>query len=389
MQILHISDTHLGVRRYNLESRENDVYEVFGNLIDIAINEHVNAVIHTGDLFDTYHPYPNSIKVAIDNLKKLKDKGIPFISIPGDHDTPKRRGMIYPQRLLVDLELLKLLTDEKVGPNSDKIRPAHYDISNNGMTLRIYGIKHIPTISRDLLIDSLHNLKPEGDRKILMMHQGLRSLLPFEGAWQIEEGDLPDGINYYAMGHFHTRFKERVKSGILAIAGSPDIIREEEIEGYNRFKKGAFLVDLSKKEVEVYDINLDIRPQEIVTLHVEKIDVELDLLTKKYSAYKKKPILHIILEGSPVSKMSIFKKLSRLECCTEFYRVVKDNTTSGREEKIELPSEHTITDIITSYLKSKGYNDEEAKLILEIINNYDSDDVELLIKKFAGLDNLS
>lgn len=379
MQVLHISDTHLGARWRNLESRERDIYDVFSELIDTAIKEHVKAVIHTGDLFDTYHPYPKSLQEAITNLKKLKDKGIPFISIPGDHDTPKRRDAIYPQRPLHLLELLKLLAaDSYMG---------YYDIVENGIKLRIYGIKHIPTISRDSLVEILHNLKPEGDRRILMLHQGLRSLLPYEGAWQIEEEDLPDGFNYYALGHIHTRVIARVKDGVLAIAGSPDIIKYDEIEGYNKYKKGAFLVDLSKKDVEINPINVDIRPQEIVTLHTEKIDEEILSLTSKYSSYKKKPIVHIVLEGTSANKTNIYKKLSKLESYTEFYWIAKDNTISSKEEKIELPSESTITEMISAFLKSRGYSEDEIKLIIEIINNYNSDDVELLIKKFAGLED--
>lgn len=379
MQVLHISDTHLGVRRYNLDSREKDVYDIFSELIEVAIREHVKAIIHTGDLFDTYHPYPHSIKVAVDSLKKLRDRGIPFVSIPGDHDTPKRKNVIYPQRLLASLELLKLLTGDD--SNAD-----HYDLSENGITVKIFGIRHIPTVAKETLVNILQHLQPEGSRNILMLHQGLRSVLPYEGAWQIEEGNLPQGFNYYALGHIHTRVTERLGDGILAIAGSPDIIRDEEIEGYNKFKKGAFLVDLSKKDVELNPINIDIRPQEIVTLHVEKIDEELNSLIYKYSSYKKKPIVHIILEGNSFNKTTIFKKLAKLESYTEFYRIAKDNTTSGKEERIELPSETTMTDPIPSFLKARGYSDEEIKIILEIINNYNSDNIETLIKKFAGLE---
>ncbi|AWR98199.1 exonuclease SbcCD subunit D [Acidianus sulfidivorans JP7] len=379
MQILHISDTHLGARKYNLDSREKDIYETFSQLIDIAIREHVNAIIHTGDLFDTYHPPPQAFKVAIDNLKKINDKGIPFISIPGDHDTPKRRSSIYPQRIFADsLNYIKLLTTRNT---------EHYDLSIDGKTLQIFGIEHIPTLSRDTLLNTLQQLKPKGDRNILMLHQGLRNILPYDGAWQLEVGDLPKGFDYYAFGHFHTRKIEKLGTGVLSIAGSPDIIRDEEIEGYKKSKKGAFLVDLSKKDVEIHNIDTDIRVQDFVTINTDTVDQDINAIINKYKNCKKKPILHIILEGSSVSKTLIFKKLSKLEEYTEFYRIAKDNTISNKEEKITLPSSNTISEIISAFLRSRNYNDDEINKILEIINNYDSDNVYLLIKNFAGVND--
>ncbi|MEM3320688.1 MAG: hypothetical protein QXD27_09530 [Metallosphaera sp.] len=42
-------------------------------------------------------------------IKLLRDKGIDFINIPGDHDTPKVRDEIYTQRLLGEsLGLIKM-----------------------------------------------------------------------------------------------------------------------------------------------------------------------------------------------------------------------------------------------------------------------------------------
>ncbi|WP_054838336.1 DNA repair exonuclease [Sulfuracidifex metallicus] len=98
MQLLHISDTHLGKRQYGLEERESDVYETFSNLIDLAIEERVKAVIHTGDLFDQPNPPNNAIYHALTEIKRLTEKGIMFLNIPGDHDTPKRNGEKYPQK---------------------------------------------------------------------------------------------------------------------------------------------------------------------------------------------------------------------------------------------------------------------------------------------------
>ncbi len=378
LQFLHISDTHLGSRRYNLESREKDVYDAFNNLIELAIKEHVKAVVHTGDLFDVYNPPTNALKVCVEGLKKLKDRGIPFVSIPGDHDTPKKKGEIYTHRLLSEtLELLYFLDGE-----NNKF----YEVVDGNVKVRFYGVKHIPTVARTKLLEILSSLKPEGNRNVLMLHQGLKSKLPYDGAWQLEEGNLPKGFNYYALGHLHTRFKERLPFGMLAIAGSPEIIREEEIEGYVKYGKGGYIIDLSKEEPDIHDINLSIRPQEVVTINTNTIDADIQNLLKKYQQDQKvKPILHIVLEGDRIDTRTLYQKLSQLNKVAEFFRIYKDNTKESGQKKIEVPTSSTVNQIIGSFLKSRGYAEEEINQIIELINNYDSDSVGEILDKIGGL----
>ncbi|EZQ01721.1 2-hydroxyacid dehydrogenase [Candidatus Acidianus copahuensis] len=375
IQILHISDTHLGSRRYSLDSREQDVYDAFNQLIDIAIREHVKAIVHTGDLFDVYHPQVTSIKVAIDALNKIKDK-IPFISIPGDHDTPKRKGYIYPQRLLSEsLNLVTFLSDGECIEIKDQVK------------LSICGIRHIPTVSAQILKDKLKSIKPSAERNVLMLHQGLKKKLPYDGSWQIEEGDLPQGFQYIALGHFHTRFKEILPDGgILSIAGSPEIIRDEEIEGYEKYGKGAYLVDLSQKQPDIQPINLNIRPQEIFNINTNSIDSDLEDLVKKCSSYSKKPIIHIVLQGERIEKTTLFKKLRVLQDITEYYRIARDETTWGNID-ISVKSSSSVNQLIRDYLKQRGYNDQEMDLIVEMINHYDEEEiVNPLLVKLVGLD---
>ena len=60
----HIGDTHLGYRQYNLEQREQDFYDAFNRAIDRIIEEKVDFVIHSGDLFNDGRPTIRSLKVA-------------------------------------------------------------------------------------------------------------------------------------------------------------------------------------------------------------------------------------------------------------------------------------------------------------------------------------
>ncbi|BFH72505.1 DNA double-strand break repair protein Mre11 [Sulfurisphaera javensis] len=378
MHILHISDTHLGKRQYNLDSRENDVYEVFHQLINIAIKEHVDAVVHTGDFFDVNDP-PNKAEVeAVKGLKRLKEAGIPFIVIAGDHDSPKKNYAIYPQKLLEEFELIKFLskptTPYKLG-----------DIS-------IYGLSHIPNVARERLKDVFSNLKPETKKSILLLHQGLKEILPYEGAWQIQIADLPKNFTYYALGHFHSRKIMHLDGGrIVEIAGSPDIMREEEIEGYEKDGKGATLIDFSGDLPTIQYINVDIRKQYVINIDTGKIKDDIRKIKEKYkNNNSKKPIFHIILSGITIPKDELMRQLRELNEVAEHWRIYKDNTKRKEEKDTsDLPNETTIEKLIFHYLtKVAHFSENDAKIVLDIIEKADDRAyVKEHLRKMIGVEN--
>jgi DNA repair exonuclease SbcCD nuclease subunit len=83
---LHISDTHLGKRQYGSDIRQEDFAQAFEQAIEIAIERDVDAVIHTGDLFDDPVPSLPTVMRAADALKPLEDREIPFYGIVGNHE---------------------------------------------------------------------------------------------------------------------------------------------------------------------------------------------------------------------------------------------------------------------------------------------------------------
>lgn len=84
--LLHVSDTHLGNRQYGSEVRKDDMAEAFDQAIEIAVDENVDAVIHTGDLFDSRTPSLPEVTRCIQTLRKLEEADVPFYGIVGNHD---------------------------------------------------------------------------------------------------------------------------------------------------------------------------------------------------------------------------------------------------------------------------------------------------------------
>jgi len=75
--ISHISDIHLGYSQFNLQEREEDIYEIFEEAIDKSIEEHAEIIILAGDIFHTPRPSGASIIKLANQLKKLKEMAIP------------------------------------------------------------------------------------------------------------------------------------------------------------------------------------------------------------------------------------------------------------------------------------------------------------------------
>lgn len=97
----HISDTHLGYRnRSKPGGRGNskwvdrtDSIGAFESVVQMASKEGIDAVIHTGDLFD-HNVDQDTIEAATSAIKTLTDNKIPFYFILGDHDRLATGGTV-------------------------------------------------------------------------------------------------------------------------------------------------------------------------------------------------------------------------------------------------------------------------------------------------------
>ncbi|SFR97388.1 Calcineurin-like phosphoesterase [Halomicrobium zhouii] len=93
LTIFHVSDTHLGYRNRTRPGGGGNTHWVddadslagFRAVLERAIDEEVDAVIHTGDLFD-HDVDQETLDTAVAALESLAEEGIPFYYILGDHD---------------------------------------------------------------------------------------------------------------------------------------------------------------------------------------------------------------------------------------------------------------------------------------------------------------
>lgn len=281
----HIADTHLGYRQYHLKTREQDFYDSFQEAVEKIIENDVDFLIHSGDVFNRYRSHPKPIKIAADQFKKLKEHGIPTYTVPGNHDIALKSGALPVQSILSDLVFT--LTGTR-----DRAFTTHGDIF-------IGGVRYLPSTYSKTLKNRIEQLAKKAKRyetSILLLHQGIKRFFQFD--YQLYWNDLPtDVFDYIAMGHVHRRIQVETRGGCLAYPGSTEVWKKDEIQPYIDQGKGFYIVDLANKTPEIEPVDLkSIRPFIQEEIEKEHFTPTLNDLVSEIKNKTKQPVVFLTLK---------------------------------------------------------------------------------------------
>ena len=370
MLISHISDIHLGYAQFNLQEREEDLYELFEESIDKSIQEHVEAIIFAGDIFHNPKPNGSAIIKLAHELKKLKEKSIPVYFILGEHDISRINDVPVPF-LFHNLGLAKRLRPDTPIKMKDlliygfnKQRRSNID---NGL------LKPFKELEKIIQSDENKRLK-----KILVLHQGLSDFNRFAG--EIFANDLPIGFNYYAMGHYHDHIQKNfpeLDNSLVAYPGSLDLGHNESI---SEVEKGFLLVDLSAIPENVTSQWIRIekrRPQLSQSIDYDELDNHLDYLLNLSRSYQKKPVIELNIKGQDIPHKILYGKLSKLNDHFLYYtwNLLDKEPISGYSydfsQDFEIDKE--LSKLISECLKSESLTNLSLDL-MQMINSEEHQD---------------
>jgi len=368
--ISHISDIHLGYAQFNLQEREEDLYELFEESIDKSIQEHVEAIIFAGDIFHNPKPNGSAIIKLAHELKKLKEKSIPVYFILGEHDISRINDVPVPF-LFHNLGLAKRLRPDTPIKMKDlliygfnKQRRSNID---NGLLK--------PFKELEKIIQSNENKRL---KKILVLHQGLSDFNRFAG--EIFANNLPVGFNYYAMGHYHDHIQKNfpeLDNSLVAYPGSLDLGHNESI---SEVEKGFLLVDLSTSPENVTSQWIRIekrRPQLSQSIDYDELDNHLDYLLNLSKSYQKKPIIELNIKGQDIPHKILYGKLSKLNDHFLYYtwNLLDKEPISGYSydfsQDFEIDKE--LSKLISECLKSESLTNLSLDL-MQMINSEEHQD---------------
>jgi exonuclease SbcD len=217
MRLLHTADWHLGRLFHGIHLTE-DQGHVLDQVVGIAKDSRVDAVVIAGDIYDRAVPPPEAVRLLDDVLARLVlGVEVPVVLIAGNHDSPQRLG--FCSRLLArnGLHVFGCLGGE-VGAVTleDKWGP-----------VRLYALPYTePPVVREVLgadvadhndamralAECVRAIHPRKERSVLVCHayvvgcEASESERPLSvgGAGTVESACF-DGFHYVALGHLHRR----------------------------------------------------------------------------------------------------------------------------------------------------------------------------------------
>lgn len=89
MRLLHTADWHVG-KAIRGRSRLDEFGAALDEVVGIAVEEGVDAVLLAGDVYEHRAPAPEADVVVFEAFVRLHEAGIPLVAIPGNHDSAVR-----------------------------------------------------------------------------------------------------------------------------------------------------------------------------------------------------------------------------------------------------------------------------------------------------------
>jgi DNA repair exonuclease SbcCD nuclease subunit len=259
IKFLHLSDIHLGCRRYNLDERTKDFFRSWHDVIERhALPNSVDFVLIAGDFFDRRNIDPQTMNHALAGLQLLRDADIPVVAIEGNHDRRDAVSDYSWMRSFSQAGFFYLLEPasyeegrvELSAWDDETRRGSYIDIKG----ARVFGSHWYGTSANSamtLLADALRDARDEKLFNVLLLHTDVEGQLnrPIPALSVEKLKELRALVDYVALGHTHKRFE------LDAWAFNPGSLEACSIDEY-REERGLYLVEVGEdKKVSAKFIN--------------------------------------------------------------------------------------------------------------------------------------
>jgi DNA repair exonuclease SbcCD nuclease subunit len=223
LRLLHLADVHLGARHADLgdaaAAQRERQFGAFRSAVDLAIAEKVDIVLIAGDLFDSNTQPRRSVERVAAELKRLAAARIRTVIIPGTHDCYERASIYRTYDLPAlagagpDDDAVTVLT-----PDRPSIHLATCDVVVHGPVFATKRAPHSPL--RDLRVT--HG---EGATWHVGMVHGSIAIPDKTDRDEVvitKDEIAATGLDYLALGHWHSAQQGRAGSTTYAYAGAPE-----------------------------------------------------------------------------------------------------------------------------------------------------------------------
>ncbi|MBN2829723.1 MAG: metallophosphoesterase [Candidatus Cloacimonetes bacterium] len=292
IKILFFSDTHLGFDyplnpRVEKRRRGFDFFQHFRNILNTAIREEYDLVIHGGDLFFRSKIPINIIDMVYLDLFDFAKAGIPIFIVPGNHERSK-----LPDSLLISLPEINIYD-----------KPMTYTLEIQGKKICLSGFPFVKGNIRNSFPEILRKTnytEQKGDLNLLIVHHPLdgASVGPVNFTFRgredtINPSEIPAQFHAVLAGHIHRRQIHEYNGTPIIFSGSIEktsFAEMNETKGY---------VKLTFDDMLHYEfVDIPTRPMHIITIpwEIEQNDV-IPYLLDEISLLDRNSIIRINMNG--------------------------------------------------------------------------------------------
>ncbi|GAA0548848.1 DNA double-strand break repair protein Mre11 [Halorubrum ejinorense] len=286
-RVIHTGDTHIGYSQYQSPVRRQDFLDAFEAVVDDAVDEGVDAVVHAGDLFHDRRPDLRDLMGTISVLRRLDDAGIPFLAVVGNHESTRDGQWLD---LFERLGLATRLGDEPVVAGDTAF----------------YGLDHVPVSRRD---DLDYAFADHGARHAALVAHGLFE--PFGYAdWDTETVLAESDVDFDAMllGDNHTPDTATVADTWVTYPGSTERASASERDGRG-YNVVVFDADAAGGDdrVEIRRRALNTRPFVFVSVELREGEGESRVRERVREYDLADAVVHVEVtgEGEPVTPAAV------------------------------------------------------------------------------------
>jgi DNA repair protein SbcD/Mre11 len=373
---VHAADLHLGYSQYGLEARRQDFDDVFKEIVDKTIELKPDFMIIAGDLFHQARPSNHTLENTIRSFKRLKDAGIPVLTVDGSHDSAPNT---ITSTILYPLDSAGLIIH----------LPRHQGACwSKPDCCYVYGIPtyHKRHKTQEALPKFIEENQPTPKASVanIFVFHGALDIPSLKGPFEAEilPEELPNGFCYYAAGHVHERYLGKFKDGILVYSGCTETVSYGEA----KYTKGFYHVKVDEKgQVQPELIEL-CSPRRFVIIEQDFSGMSSAKITELATQLVK----DAEAEGAviiPVLKGTLPPEASRTEI--DISKIRNAASKALLVHPIVLLKETAVADEIVRSIFESGFKDLKTKgfeYFVEIFSaRYGKEEAERIAKAALGL----
>ncbi len=400
MRILHTSDWHLG-KTLESKTRYKEQQHFIDEMLDIIKREKPDAVIISGDVFDTSNPPAAAEAMFFNSIVRFSEDGIrPVIVTAGNHDSPDRlmagAGILRPYGVFIigrpgdeipemNFRTYSIVTDKNgaviINKNGEKAVIAALPYISDKRIDEIIGqsdneeenaesysekIKELLGKMSEGFLDETINIVSAHVYTVGGEEAGSERSIQLGGSYSVSADAFPKKAQYIALGHLHRPQTVPGLNKKAYYSGSPLEYSKDE----SNYAKAVNIVDITTGEkANVKKVLLScIKPIEVFKCGSIKEAIEVCEAESGKDSY----VYLEIKTGRPLTMEEIRQIKSLKEDIMDIQAVLEGTETVSVEERESMSIKDSFIDF---YKKNKASepDGELVELFLSIMGEADNE----------------